>query len=125
MPGFPNLTELCVCECTNLIEINDSVGYLHNLQRFCAEECTLLKILPGGIKLPSLEYLSLLNCNGLEMFPEILAPMHKLKIFDLEGTAIKYPPLSMQNLEGFQSLSPERSKMLVSNEPSNFFQKLP
>ncbi|RDX76240.1 TMV resistance protein N, partial [Mucuna pruriens] len=125
MSGFPNLTELCVGECTNLIEIHDSVGSLHNLERFCAEGCTKLVIGPRGIKLTSLEHICLRNCSSLVMFPEILAPMHKLKFVDLEGTAIKNLPRSVQNLEGLRIISLKRCKMLESNEPSNFVQKLP
>jgi len=59
------------------------------------------------------------------MFPEVLAPMRKLKHVDLGGTAIKNLPLSMQNLEGLQKLSLGKCNMLEINEPSNFFQRLP
>ncbi|KAL2967611.1 hypothetical protein AAZX31_16G185400 [Glycine max] len=123
--GFKNLRELCVCECTNLIEIHDSVGSLHKLQVFCAEGCIKLKIGPRGIKLTYLEYLNLRDCSSLVFFPEILAPMQKLNYVNLGGTAIKNLPHSMKNLEGLQILSLERCKMLESNEPSNFFQTLP
>lgn len=119
------MRELCVCECTNLIEIHDSVGSLHKLQVFCAEGCIKLKIGPRGIKLTYLEYLNLRDCSSLVFFPEILAPMQKLNYVNLGGTAIKNLPHSMKNLEGLQILSLERCKMLESNEPSNFFQTLP
>nr|KYP33348.1 putative WRKY transcription factor 19 [Cajanus cajan] len=120
MSGFPNLTELCVCKCTNLIEIHDSVGLLQNLQKFCAEGCTKLKIGPRGIKLISLEFLNLRDCNSFGTFPEILAPMQKLKFVDLEGTAINNLPLSTKNLEGLRILSLKRCKWLESNEPTKF-----
>nr|KYP33146.1 TMV resistance protein N [Cajanus cajan] len=122
---FPSLTELCICECTNLTKIHDSVGYLHNLQRFCAEGCTKLMICPRGIKLTSLEYLSLRNCINLVILPEILLPMNKLKFVDLGGTSIKGLPLSMQNLEGLQILSLEGCKKLEIDGSFNFFQMLP
>ena len=125
LSGFPNLTELRVGECTNLIEIHDSVGSLLNLQVFCAEGCTKLRIGPSRIKLISLEHLCLRDCNSLVMFPEVLAPMQKLKYVDLEGTAIKNLPLSMQNLEGLQKLSLGKGNILEISESSNFFQKLP
>nr|KYP56099.1 TMV resistance protein N [Cajanus cajan] len=124
MSGFPNLTELCVAECKNLIEIHDSLGSLHNLQKFCAEGCTKLMIGPRGIKLTSLEHLCLRDCSSLVVFPEILAPMQKLKFVELEGTSIKNLPRSMQNLEGLRILSLQRCKMLESNDPSNFVQRL-
>jgi len=125
MSGFPNLTELRVGECTNLIEIHDSVGFLLNLQVFCAEGCTKLTICPSRIKLISLEHLCLRNCSSLVMFPEVLASMQKLKHVDLEGTAIKNLPLSMKNLEGLQKLSLGKGNVFEINESSNIFQKLP
>ncbi|KAL9324275.1 hypothetical protein ACSQ67_009132 [Phaseolus vulgaris] len=124
MSGFPNLKELCVGECTNLIEIHDSVGSLLNLQKFCAEGCTKLTIGPSRINLISLEHLCLRDCSSLVMFPEVLAPMQKLKHVDLGGTAIENLPLSMQNLEGLQMLSLGKCNMLEMNESSNFFQNL-
>ncbi|KAL2334423.1 hypothetical protein Fmac_015636 [Flemingia macrophylla] len=122
MSGFPNLTELNISECTNLTEIHDSVGFLCNLKVFRAGGCTGLIFGPSAIKLPSLEHLCLRDCSSLVNFPEILAPMKKLRIVELKGTAIKHPPLSMNNLEGLQDLCLERCKI---PKPSNFFQKLP
>ena len=98
MSGFPNLTELCVSECTNLIEVHDSVGFLLKLQNFCVEGCTKLTIGPSRIKWISLERLGLRDCSNLGMFPEVIAPMQKLKEIDLEGTAIKDLPLSVRIL---------------------------
>ncbi|WVZ15812.1 hypothetical protein V8G54_013378 [Vigna mungo] len=123
--GFPNLTELCVGECTNLFEIHDSVGSLLNLKEFCAEGCTKLTICPSRIKLISLEHLCLRGCSSLVTFPEVLAPMNKLTHVDLGGTGIRNLPLSMQNLKGIQLLSLGKGKMFEINESSNFFQNLP
>nr|KYP32054.1 TMV resistance protein N [Cajanus cajan] len=125
MSGLPNLTELCLAECTNLIKIHDSVGFLHNLQWFCAEGCTKLGIFPRCIKLTSLEHLCIKDCSSLVMLPEILAPMQKLKYVDLDGTSIKHLPRSMQNLKGLQFLSMNRCKMLEINGRSNVVQMLP
>ncbi|KAK2367138.1 hypothetical protein QL285_080453 [Trifolium repens] len=38
---FPNLREICVDDCTNLIEIHDSVGFLDKLLRFSAKGCLI------------------------------------------------------------------------------------
>ncbi|XP_047149246.1 disease resistance protein Roq1-like, partial [Vigna umbellata] len=123
--GFPNLTKLCVRECTNLFEIHDSVGSLLHLKEFCAEGCTKLTIGPSRIKLISLEHLCFRGCSSLVMFPEVLAPMHKLKYVDLGGTGIRNLPPSMQNLKGIKVLSMGKGQMLEINESSNFFQNLP
>ncbi|XP_020208543.2 disease resistance protein RML1B isoform X2 [Cajanus cajan] len=125
MSGFPNLTELCLADCTNLIKIHDSLGFLHNLRWLCAEGCTKLVIFPRRIKLTSLEHLCIKDCSSLVMLPEILAPMQKLKYVDLDGTSIKNLPRSMQNLKGLQILSMNRCKMLEINGRSNVVQMLP
>jgi len=123
--GFPNLTELCVDDCINLIKIDDSVGFLDKLLRFSAKGCTKLRIVPHGIKLTSLEYLCLRDCSSLAIFPEILAPMEKLKFVDLEGTAIENLPLSLKNLKGLQSIHINRCRMLENNALANIIQMLP
>ncbi|KOM54619.1 hypothetical protein LR48_Vigan10g051100 [Vigna angularis] len=123
--GSPNLTELCVDDCMNLIQIDDSVGFLDKLLRFSAKGCTKLRIVPHGIKLTSLEYLCLRDCRSLAVFPEILAPMEKLKFVDLEGTAIENLPLSFNNLKGLQSIHLNRCKRLENNALSNIIQMLP
>ncbi|KAL9324274.1 hypothetical protein ACSQ67_009131 [Phaseolus vulgaris] len=87
MSGFPNLTELRVAECTNLIEIHDSVGSLLNLQKFCAEGCTKLTIGPSRINLISLEHLCLRDCCSLVMFPEAIHSA-AIRIFVLPGWEI-------------------------------------
>ncbi|KAG2384989.1 uncharacterized protein HKW66_Vig0120810 [Vigna angularis] len=120
--GSPNLTELCVDDCMNLIQIDDSVGFLDKLLRFSAKGCTKLRIVPHGIKLTSLEYLCLRDCRSLAVFPEILAPMEKLKFVDLEGTAIENLPLSFNNLKGLQSIHLNRCKRLENNALSNIIQ---
>ncbi|XP_061376474.1 uncharacterized protein LOC133318484 [Gastrolobium bilobum] len=123
--GIPNLTELCVDDCTNLIGIHDSVGFLDKLLSFSAKGCSKLRIVPHGIRLTSLEYLCLRDCCSLIMFPEILGPMERLEFVDLEGTAIKNLPLSMQNLKGVQRLYLNRCRMIESNALSDIIQRLP
>jgi len=125
MSGFPNLKELCVDGCTNLIEIHDSFGFLDKLLRFSAKGCTKLRKVPRGVKLPSLEFLCLRDCSNLVIFPEILGPMENLKFVDLEGTAIENLPLSMQNLQGLQRLHLNRCKRLEHIALTNILQMLP
>ncbi|KAK7270723.1 hypothetical protein RJT34_26092 [Clitoria ternatea] len=58
-------------------------------------------------------------------FPEILCPMDKLKFVDLEGTAIRNLPLSVQNLKGLQSLHLSRCKMFEVNALTNIIHDMP
>ncbi|XP_061340635.1 TMV resistance protein N-like [Gastrolobium bilobum] len=123
--GLPNLKELCVDDCTSLIEIDDSVGLLVNLQRFSAKGCTQLKKFPHSIKWKSLEYLCLQDCESLDNFPEIKEPMEKLKFLDLEGTALKNLLPSVKFLKGLRRLHLSRCKMPENNVLSEIVQNLP
>jgi len=108
-----------------ILLIHDSVGFLEKLLRFSAKGCTKVRKFPRGIKLASLEFLSLRDCSNLVIFPEILGLMENLKFVDLEGTAIENLPLSMQNLQGLQRLHLNRCKRLEHKALTNMLQMLP
>lgn len=104
LSGVPNLKELWVGRCENLIEIHDSVGYLEKLEIFHAWGCGQLRTFPGCIKLPSLKTLVLARCSSLRYFPKVLEKMKYLTDLVLGGTAIEKLPLSICNLTGLEEL---------------------
>ncbi|XP_059309495.1 TMV resistance protein N-like [Lycium ferocissimum] len=67
---MPNLEYLDMSFCTNLEEVDDSLGYCGKLIRLDLGYCSSLKRFPC-VNLESLEYLGLMFCYSLEKFPEI------------------------------------------------------
>lgn len=74
----PNLEELALENCTNLVEVHYSVGFLDRLKLMKFVECPNLRSFPRSLKLRSLELLMLEGCSGLENFPEIDCKMERL-----------------------------------------------
>ncbi|XP_027346638.1 TMV resistance protein N-like [Abrus precatorius] len=112
MSGAQNLRKLCLDNCKNLVEVDDSIGFLDKLTWFTAIGCTNLKILPHSFKLTSLEYLSLRKCSTLRLLPKVLEEMKHVKNIDLCGTAIEELPFSFRNLTGLKYLVLDKCKML-------------
>ncbi|XP_061370935.1 uncharacterized protein LOC133313561 [Gastrolobium bilobum] len=102
--GVPNLEEISVRQCDNLIKIHESVGFLDKLRILDAWGCDELRSFPPCIKLTSLEVLELSHCKSLESFPEVLGEMEKITEFFLFGTPIKKFPFSIRNLTRLQKV---------------------
>ncbi|KAI9126977.1 hypothetical protein K1719_001536 [Acacia pycnantha] len=105
LSGVSNLIELWLDDCTNLIEIHDSVGCLHKLRELSAMRCKKLKIFPSHLRLPSLEHLNLFGCSSLQTFPEMSIVMKEMQTLDLDKTTITELPSSVRYLIGLESLS--------------------
>ncbi|KAK7380571.1 hypothetical protein VNO78_33085 [Psophocarpus tetragonolobus] len=63
----PLLTYLCLDDCTNLVKIDDSIGFLEKLFYLSAKRCTKLTILAPCIMLISLEILDLQGYRFFEV----------------------------------------------------------
>ncbi|XP_030958559.1 TMV resistance protein N-like [Quercus lobata] len=100
----PNLKQLNLNECRNLVEVHDSVGCLDKLEKWDLFDCTELRILPSCLMMKSLKHLNLYMCKRLEKFPDIPHEMDGLKYLTFIGTAIKELPLSFGNLTGLEEL---------------------
>ena len=79
----PNLEELDIRYCENLIEIHEAIGSLEKLKYWDLEGCKKLQILPSSFRLKSLEFISLDYCVSLETLPDLCAP-------NLEALGIRY-----------------------------------
>ncbi|XP_024637542.1 probable disease resistance protein RPP1 [Medicago truncatula] len=100
----PNLGALCLDYCTNLFQIDESIGFLDKLVLLSAQGCTQLESLVPYINLPSLETLDLRGCSRLERFPEVLGVMENIKDVHLDQTALEQIPFTIGNLVGLQRL---------------------
>ena len=82
----PNLEELDISFCENLIEIHEAIGSLEKLKCWNLKGCKKLQILPSSFRLKSLEYIDLDDCVSLETLPNLGAPnLRKLNIGDCEN----------------------------------------
>ena len=70
----PNLKDLDVSDCKNLIKVDESFGHLDKLETWNLRGCSKLEILPSGLMLRSLKYFNLSFCERLEKLPAICAP---------------------------------------------------
>ncbi|KAM1989615.1 hypothetical protein ACFX15_030951 [Malus domestica] len=102
--GVPNLVRLDLNYCTNLTEVDPSVGFLNKLEELSLVGCYNLTVFPTTISLKSLETFNLSQCKKFEIFPEIVGKMESLRNLELNGTAIKDLPPSIENLTGLEFL---------------------
>ncbi|KAG6628102.1 disease resistance protein Roq1-like [Carya illinoinensis] len=100
----PNLKEMHLDYCRNLIEVHDSVGFHDKLSELSIDECSNLKSFPRRLQLRSLRFLSLRGCSSLQNFPEIECQIQYLRVIDLKGTAIGELPSSIEHVTGLVRL---------------------
>ena len=79
----PNLEELDIGGCENLIEVHEAIGSLDKLKMWNLSECKKLQILPSSFRLKSLEFINLAGCVSLETLPNLCAP--NLESLDIGG----------------------------------------
>ena len=100
----PNIKQLNLRECMKLVKVHDSNGCLDKLESWDLTGCIELQILPSYIKMKSLKFLILYECNRFERFPDIPQEMENLKFLSLAYTAIRELPSSFGNLIGLERL---------------------
>ncbi|EEF42975.1 leucine-rich repeat-containing protein, putative [Ricinus communis] len=79
--GLPSLERLKLKDCVNLIDLDESIGYLRRLIVLDLRGCRNVKRLPVEIgMLESLEKLNLCGCSKLDQLPEEMRKMQSLKV---------------------------------------------
>ncbi|XP_042966089.1 disease resistance protein RUN1-like isoform X1 [Carya illinoinensis] len=103
--GLQSLNRLDIEYCNNLVEVNQSIGFLDKLVELKIVYCQSLTSFPSSLKLRSLEMLILSYCERLQKFPEIESEMKCLTYVKLEHmTAIKELPSYIGNLTSLLDL---------------------
>ena len=100
----PNITTLKFRWCTNLVEIDDSVGHLDKLKVWDLYACKKLETLPNCLTMKSLTYFDLEACKSIKKFPNILHEMKGVKELHLQGNCTNELPPSFGNLIGLKGL---------------------
>ncbi|KAL4605376.1 hypothetical protein ACB092_09G024300 [Castanea dentata] len=90
----PNLEEMDIRACENLIEVHEAFGSLDKLVNCSFFDCHKLKILPNALRLKSLNSLVIYGCLSLEKFPNI-HPETKCNLLSYAWGNIKEWPLSL------------------------------
>ncbi|KAA8536640.1 hypothetical protein F0562_029118 [Nyssa sinensis] len=85
---LPNLERLILKDCTSLIQVHESIGYLDRLVFLNLKDCKSLKTLPRNIgMLKFLETLVISGCSNLDG-PLELQNMEYLRVLNADGIAI-------------------------------------
>ena len=85
----PNIKQLNLHRCTNLVEVHESVGCLDKLEKLNLTSCTKLRILPSCLMIKYLKHLVLYRCRRFEKFPNILEEMDGLEYLTLLTLLLK------------------------------------
>ncbi|CAL5340860.1 unnamed protein product [Camellia sinensis] len=102
--GLPNLENLILKDCINLVEVHESIGKLGRLVFLNLKGCKNLEKLPSKIgHLKSLEKLILSGCSKLDQLPE-LGKMKYLSVLHADGTAINRIATSTSEDKSWSSL---------------------
>ncbi|KAF7851739.1 hypothetical protein BT93_L2931 [Corymbia citriodora subsp. variegata] len=94
----PNLEELKLWNCKNLIEAHVSIANHDKLQVLHFKGCPELHVFPNVLKTQNLRDLNLSVCSKFERFPIIPHELGGLKKLSILHTAIKELPPSIENL---------------------------
>ena len=82
--ALPNLEEINIDYCNDLVELPVGLCDIVHLKKLCITNCHKLAILPKGTrKLVNLENLRLRSCTDLLELPESIRSLHKLSILDI------------------------------------------
>ncbi|XP_062027383.1 TMV resistance protein N-like [Rosa rugosa] len=109
----PDLEKLVLQDCTRLVEIHPSIGFLTKLISLNMRNCKSIESIPPFTTLESLQKLRLSFCSGLKKFPEIEGNMKSLLKLHLDGTSIEELSPSIERLTGLALLNLTDCKNLL------------
>ena len=109
----PNLENLDLAYCKNLVEIDECFGSLEKLKRWDLSNCRKLQFLPSQLRLKSLYIFDLSGCSRLEKLPNFHQEMECLKTLSLSGSGIREVPSSIKHLTNLDTLTFHNCKNLL------------
>ncbi|CAN6563628.1 unnamed protein product [Malus baccata var. baccata] len=125
LSGSTNIRELHLSDCTSLVEVNDSVGFLDKLEILSLSGCSKLTRFATRLGLRSLQRLWLAGCTRLERFPEIEKDkMKSLKQLMIPYSGIRELPSSIVYLTGLEYLYADGCELQNVPDLFGFLDKL-
>ncbi|CAN6687048.1 unnamed protein product [Malus baccata var. baccata] len=112
--GIPNIEELILGNCKNLVEIHPSIAVLKRLENLNLRNCENINTLPSKVEMDSLEYFCLYGCSNVKKIPEFGEQMKNVSWISLSGTAIEKIPSSIGHLVGLRELLVTNCKNLLN-----------
>ncbi|KAI9084094.1 hypothetical protein K1719_033950 [Acacia pycnantha] len=115
-PNFdeiPDLQNLILEGCINLVEVHPSLGHHHNLVMVNLKGCKSIKTLPSKFEMKCLETLIFSGCFKIRQLPEFGQSMKCLTKLKVEETGITKLPQSLVNLCQLVVLNVRNCKNLV------------
>ncbi|TYJ10387.1 hypothetical protein E1A91_A11G204900v1 [Gossypium mustelinum] len=105
--NFPNLLEIDIDYCDDLMELGEGLCDIVQLMKLSITNCHKLRALPEGIgKLVNLEVLRLTSCTDLMALPETIGSLSQLTILDISDClSIKNLPTRIGELHNLTKLS--------------------
>ena len=100
----PNIEEVDLSYCKNLVEVDESFGFLEKLKEWHLTHCKKFLILPSKLMLKSLKYFNLEGCSSFEKFPNIHPFMKCLEVLELSRSGIRGLPSSIGYLIALRTL---------------------
>ncbi|XP_037530328.1 leucine-rich repeat-containing protein 7 [Nematolebias whitei] len=109
-----SLLEELDCSCNELESLPPTIGYLHSLRTFAADENFLIE-LPREIGNCKNVTVMSLRSNKLEFLPDEIGQMTKLRVLNLSDNRLKNLPFSFTKLKDLAALwlSDNQSKALI------------
>ncbi|XP_034689640.1 probable disease resistance protein At5g66900 [Vitis riparia] len=117
---LPNLREINIDYCNDLVELPEGFCDLVQLNKLSISNCHKLSALPEGIgKLANLEVLRVSACTLVSKLPDSMGSHHKLSVLDITGCLrIRKMPKQIGELRGLRELHMRRCPGLRELPPS-------
>ncbi|XP_028947579.2 probable disease resistance protein At5g66900 [Malus sylvestris] len=118
--AFPNLEEMNIDFCSDLIELPSKLCDLSKLKKLSITNCHKLSALPEGIgKLENLEMLRLRSCTELSKLPISMKNLGKVKFLDISDCfGIKVLPKDIGEMSGLRKINMRQCSKLQELPPS-------